>query len=102
MNDFEIGKESKRNIVVEYVARTISADRYLQGGETETVEHKLKILERECKYIIWELTDWKDFVFANALKKEAYAHCTHLQIAQADSQTKICKRVQLPQSKRQP
>jgi len=24
------------------------------------------------------------------------AHCTHLQIAQADTQTEICKRVQLP------
>lgn len=25
---------------------------------------------------------------------EAYAHCTHLQIAQSDTQTKICKSVQ--------
>lgn len=25
---------------------------------------------------------------------EAHPHCTHLQIAQADTQTKICKRVQ--------
>jgi len=25
---------------------------------------------------------------------KANAHCTHLQIAQADAQTKICKRVQ--------
>jgi hypothetical protein len=32
--------------------------------------------------------------------KKAHAHCTHLQIALADSQTKICKRVQfsIPQS----
>jgi len=28
---------------------------------------------------------------------EANAHCTHLQIAQADPQTKICKRVQFLQ-----
>jgi hypothetical protein len=26
--------------------------------------------------------------------REAHAHCTHLQIAQANTQTKICKRVQ--------
>jgi len=26
--------------------------------------------------------------------REAHAHCTHLQIALADAQTKICKRVQ--------
>jgi len=33
---------------------------------------------------------------------DAHAHCTHLQIAQADSQTKICKRVQfLPTLKKQ-
>jgi hypothetical protein len=41
----------------------------------------------------------KKFVFADALLpfgtvEEANAHCTHLQIAQADPQTKICKRVQ--------
>jgi hypothetical protein len=51
-------------------------------------------LKRELKHIIEKLTDWKDFVFANALKNEAHAHCTHLQIALADPQTKICKRVQ--------
>jgi hypothetical protein len=55
----------------------------------------LKILERKLKHIIGILTDWKDFVFADPHKKEAHAHCTHLQIAQADPQTKICKRVQL-------
>jgi hypothetical protein len=41
----------------------------------------------------------KKIVFANALLPFgtvgiATAHCTHLQIAQADPQTKICKRVQ--------
>jgi len=29
---------------------------------------------------------------------KANAHCTHLQIAQADPQTEICKRVQLLQT----
>jgi len=60
----------------------------------ETVEHKFKILKRKLKHIIGILTDLKDFVFAQPQKKEAYAHCTHLQIAQTDTQTKICKRVQ--------
>jgi hypothetical protein len=41
----------------------------------------------------------KKLVFARPLLPfgtvgEASAHCTHLQIAQADAQTKICKRVQ--------
>jgi hypothetical protein len=41
----------------------------------------------------------KKLVFAHALLPfgtvgEANAHCTHLQIAQADPQSKICKRVQ--------
>jgi len=41
----------------------------------------------------------KKLVFANALLPygaigEADTHCTHLQIALADTQTKICKRVQ--------
>jgi len=41
----------------------------------------------------------KKLVFAPALLpfgtvREAHAHCTHLQIAQADPQTEICKRVQ--------
>ncbi len=67
----------------------------------ETVEHKLKIFKQEIKHIIEKLTDWKDFVFADPLLPfgtiwEAYAHCTHLQIAHADTQTKICKRVQFP------
>ncbi len=67
---------------------------YLQGEEREALEYKLKILKQELKHIIRKLTDWKDFAFANAQKKEAY---THLQIAQADPQTKICKRVQFSQ-----
>ena len=69
-------------------------NRYLQGEERETVGHKLKILKEELKHIIEKLTEWKDFVFADPQKKEASAHCTHLQIAQADPQTEICKRVQ--------
>jgi hypothetical protein len=41
----------------------------------------------------------KKLVFARPLLPfgtdwEATAHCTHLQIAQADPQAKICKRVQ--------
>jgi hypothetical protein len=41
----------------------------------------------------------KKLVFARPLLPfgtvgEAYAHCTHLQIAQAVTQTEICKRVQ--------
>ncbi len=41
----------------------------------------------------------KKLVFAHALLPfgtvgDAYANCTHLQIAQANAQTKICKRVQ--------
>ncbi len=38
----------------------------------------------------------KKFI-ADPLKKETNAHCTHLQITQAEPQTKICKRVQFPQ-----
>jgi len=51
-------------------------------------------LKQGIKYIIKKLIDWKDFVFADPHKKKAYTHCTHLQIALADPQTKICKRVQ--------
>jgi len=45
------------------------------------------------------MTAPKRFCFAYPLLPfgtvwEAHAHCTHLQIAQADTQTKICKRVQ--------
>jgi len=46
--------------------------------------------------VVWSK---KKIVFARPLLPfgtvgVAYAHCTHLQIAQADPQTKICKRVQ--------
>ena len=41
-----------------------------------------------------KFTYWKNFVFANPHKGKAYAHCTHMQIAQAYPQTKFCKRVQ--------
>jgi len=49
-----------------------------------------EIIEGLCK---------KKLVFARPLLPfgavgEAHAHCTHLQIAQALPQTKICKRVQ--------
>ena len=45
------------------------------------------------------MTDWKNFVFADPLLpfgtiRKANAHCTHLQIAPADTLTEICKRVQ--------
>ncbi|WP_114438144.1 hypothetical protein [Marinilabilia salmonicolor] len=48
------------------------------------------LIEKYCK---------KKLVFARPLLPfgtvgEAHAHCTHLQIAQAVAQTKICKRVQ--------
>ena len=46
------------------------------------------------------MTDKEDFVFAIPLLicgivVEANAHCTHLQITQANAQGSICKRVQL-------
>jgi len=54
------------------------------------IENIGSLIESWCK---------KKIVFANALLpfgtvRVATAHCTHLQIAQADLQTKICKRVQ--------
>jgi len=54
------------------------------------IENIGSLIESWCK---------KKIVFANALLPfgtvgVATAHCTHLQIAQADPQTKICKRVQ--------
>jgi hypothetical protein len=60
-------------------------------------------MKRVLKHIIRKLTDWKDFVFADPLLsfgtiKEANAHCTHLQIEQAISQTEICKRLQFYQT----
>jgi len=70
------------------------SNRYLQGEERETVEHKLKILTREFKYLIGRLTYINNFVFAVQQIKEAHEHCTHLQITQANPLTKIYKRVQ--------
>jgi hypothetical protein len=53
-------------------------------------EKTYSLLEGWCK---------KKIIFANPLLpfgtvREAIAHCTHLQIALAGPQTKICKRVQ--------
>ena len=44
-----------------------------------------------------EQTDMKDYIFTLWDNWKSNAHCTHLQIAQADTQTKIYKRVQLSQ-----
>jgi hypothetical protein len=58
-------------------------------------------LKKQIGNISSLIEDWckKKIVFASALLPfgsvgEAHAHCTHLQIAQAYPQTKICKRVQ--------
>jgi len=53
------------------------------------IENISSLIESWCK---------KKIVFADPLLpfgtvREANAHCTHLQIAQADTQTQICKRV---------
>jgi len=45
--------------------------------------------------MIEKLTYINNFVFADSQEEEALAHCTHLQIAQANPQPEICKRVQL-------
>jgi len=60
---------------------------------------KIESMKKKLKHIIERLAELKDFVFADPLllcetMREATAHCTHLQIAQAYAQTKICKRVQ--------
>jgi len=54
------------------------------------IENIGSLIEGLCK---------KKLVFAHPLLpfgtvREAHAHCAHLQIAQANAQTKICKRVQ--------
>jgi len=54
------------------------------------IENICSLIEGWCK---------KKLVFADpplpfGTVGEAHAHCTHLQIARADAQTKICKRVQ--------
>jgi hypothetical protein len=56
------------------------------------IENISSLIEGWCK---------KKLVFVRALLPfgtvwEAHAHCTHLQTAQADPQTEICKRVQFP------
>jgi len=58
-------------------------------------------LKERIEDIIALIEGWykKKLVFASPLLpfgtvREAHAHCTHLQITQADTQTKICKRVQ--------
>jgi hypothetical protein len=58
-------------------------------------------LKKQIENIDSQIEIWckKKLVFAHALLPlgaigEAHAHCTHLQIAQADPQTKICKRMQ--------
>jgi hypothetical protein len=60
-----------------------------------------KILNKRIENISSLIEGWckKKLVFATALLPfgtvgEAHAHCTHLQIALADPQTEICKRVQ--------
>jgi hypothetical protein len=60
-------------------------------------------LKKWIDYIVSLIEGWcnKKLVFARPLLPfgtvgEALAHCTHLQIAQANAQTKICKRVQFP------
>jgi len=55
----------------------------------------LKILKREIEHIIGKLIYINNFVFADPHKKEAYAHCTHLQIAQAYPQPKFAKECNL-------
>jgi len=58
-------------------------------------------LKKRIENIVSLIEGWykKKIVFANPLLPfgivgEAIADCTHLQIAQADTQTNICKRVQ--------
>ena len=55
--------------------------------------------KHEIEYINLKLIELNNFVFSDPLLpygaiREANTHCTHLQIAQADTQTQICKRVQ--------
>ena len=71
-----------------------------KAKKRETAEHKLKILKRELENVIRKLFDWKDFVFADPLlpfgtSREANAHCTHLQIAQANPPPKFAKECNL-------
>ena len=57
----------------------------------------------EIDYINSKLIELNNFVFADphlpfGAIRDASTHCTHLQIAQAGAQTKICKRVQFKPS----
>jgi len=66
--------------------------------KVEKRKTKPKLIEKN-KHIIIDLDSFKRFCFARPLLPfgtvwKAYAHCTHLQIAQANALTKICKRVQ--------
>ncbi|PKQ67480.1 hypothetical protein BZG01_06990 [Labilibaculum manganireducens] len=65
------------------------------------IETKLYYLKKWIKNIVSLFKDWfkKKLVFARPLLpfgtvREAHADCTHLQIAQTNLQTEICKRVQ--------
>jgi len=58
-------------------------------------------LKQKFENIMMTTADWKYFVFADSLLPfgtigEALSHCTHLQIACAYSQNKICKKCNLP------
>ena len=56
---------SIRKVSVFLHATFHTQDRCAQAEKRNKVQ-KLKVLKRELKHIIRKLTDWKDFVFANA------------------------------------
>ncbi|HZH70095.1 MAG TPA: hypothetical protein VFD80_06570 [Flavobacteriaceae bacterium] len=78
----------------------------MQGKETELHRNNLiEYLKKRIDYLSSLIESWrkKKSVFAYPLLpfgtvRESNAHCTHLQIAQTDPQTKIYKRVQFPYS----
>jgi hypothetical protein len=80
-------------------------NRSVQGKKTKLLRNNLIVnLKKRIENIDSLIEVWrkKKIVFALALLPygtiwEAYAHCTHLQIAPANTQTKICKRVQFCQ-----
>jgi hypothetical protein len=73
-----------------------------KAKKTELHRNKLiKNLKKRIENIISLIEGWckKKIVFARPLLsfgsiREANAHCTHLQIAQVNPQTEICKKVQ--------
>jgi hypothetical protein len=74
---------------------------YTREKDSSTLINRLENLKKQIENIGLLIEGWskKKLVFARPLLPfetdwEAHAHCTDLQIAQADSQTKICKRVQ--------